>query len=143
MTKASYSIIINSPLERVFGVVSDFESYPEFLPEVKEAVIESATAAKVTVSFVMHYIANVELTMEFKLKKPATIKWSLLKGQMMSYNNGSWELKKISPKKTEAKYSIDVGFGILVPRTIANALIENNLPGMMKNFKRRIEGKKS
>ena len=40
MAQASKSITINVPPERLFDVISDYEKYPEFLPEVKQVKIE-------------------------------------------------------------------------------------------------------
>lgn len=139
MTKVSRSITINASPEKAFEVITDFENYPQFLPEVKDVVIGNESAKGAVVSFTMHMVKSVKLTLKFKLSKPTTVSWELVQGDMMRSNSGSWKLTKLSGNKTKATYSVDVEFGLLVPNSLGTALIENNLPGMLKNFKKRIE----
>jgi len=139
MSGAKESIIIDASREKVFDVISDFESYPEFLPEMKDVYVEEATAKEVVASFTLSLIKSIEYTLKIKLNKPTSVSWVLVEGEMMIRNTGSWKLKKLSAKKTEATYTIDVGFGLLVPSSVANMLVERSLPQMLENFRERIE----
>lgn len=141
MTKVTRSIIINAPREKVYEVIADFEGYPKFLPETKEVSIEKASAKEVVATFTLQMIKEVSCTLRFKMTRPSGISWTLVEGEMITDNKGSWKLKKLSPRKTEVKYTIDVSFGLLVPGFISKMLMENNLPKMLDNFKKRIEGR--
>ena len=135
MTEVKKTITINAPIDEVFEVITDFETYPEFLPEMKEVTIEEKKKTSMVTTFRLQLMKEIEYTLNFKLKKPTSVVWELEEGQMMSYNSGSWKLKKVIPKKTQATYSIEVKFGLLVPNAISNMLVENNLPEMLENFK--------
>lgn len=141
MTKVSRSIIINSPIEKVFDVVSNFAVYPEFLPETKNVTIEKKTPTEVVAEFTLKVMTNIRYTLKLKLKRPSSITWNLVEGQMMKHNDGSWKFKKLAGGKTQAVYSIDVGFGLFVPKGISDLLVDSNLPTMLSNFKKRIESK--
>ena len=57
----------------------------------------------------------------------------------MKSNEGSWKLEKISDDKTKAIYTVEVGFGWLVPKQIAEQLTKVNLPQTLAAFKERAE----
>lgn len=139
MNGLTESIVINASQEKVFKVISDFESYPEFLPEIEEVQIEKKTAKQVIAKFTLNLMKRISYRMKMKINKPDGISWELIDGDILTQNNGSWKLKKISTRKTEAIYSIDVKFGSFVPSFISNMLINNTLPQMLENFKDRIE----
>jgi len=139
MSEVKRTVTFNAPIEEVFKVITDFETYPEFLEETKDVIIDKKTKKEVIASFTLQLMAKIQYTLKLALLKPTSVKWELVKGQMMKHNSGSWKLKKLSPKKTQATYTIDVGFGPLVPKSISNVLIDNNLPTMLESFKERIE----
>lgn len=143
MNRASLSTIISASIEKVFEVLADFEKYPEFLPEILEATVLTVTPHKITASLVMNIIKKIECVFEFDLKKnPAELSWTMTKGSLIKQNNGFWRLKKLSPKKTEVTYTVEMDLGPFVPQSIVTRLIEKNLPATLKNFKKRIEGMK-
>lgn len=141
MTAVTKKIIFHAPIEKAYNVIADIKSYPEFLDEIEEVAIESLFKSGMVVSFKMNLIRRIEYTLKFKFKKPTTVSWEMVSGQIMKYNNGSWVLKKLGVKKTEAVYTVDVGFGLLVPGVIVKGLMENSLPKMLDDFRRRIEGR--
>jgi coenzyme Q-binding protein COQ10 len=140
MAGASRSIVINVPPEKLFDVVTDYESYAEFLPEVKSVRVERAGP-----SVSVHYEVNLVKTIKYSLKmteeRPTRVRWSLIKGDFMKENNGSWELKPAGEGKTEATYNIEVGVGPLVPKTITSMLVDKSLPSMLEAFKKRAENR--
>lgn len=142
MSEASRSIIINASQEKVFDVISDFESYPEFLPEMKKVKVEKAGKKEITAAFTLNLIKEINYRLKLKLTKPTSVSWKLIDGNLMSENNGSWKLKKISARKTEAQYKIEVKFGTLVPGFISTMLVGSSLPKMLEAFKERIENTK-
>ena len=139
MSAIKKTITINAPTGKVYETIVDFESYPDFMPEMKDAAIEKKTAKEMVVSFTLELFSKINYRLRIKLDKPKGLSWSLIDGQMMKSNDGSWELKSLAGGKTKAIYTIDVGFGPLVPKSISNLLVDKNLPEMLKNFKRRAE----
>jgi ribosome-associated toxin RatA of RatAB toxin-antitoxin module len=140
MAKAEKSIVIEAPIEKAFEVIADYEKYPEFLPEVKKAKIERAQGNVTQVTYTVDIKAKlITYTLEHTARPPDQLTWTMLRGEMMKANDGAWVLKTV-PSGTEATYRIDLKLGALVPSMIERLLAEQSLPGLLQNFKKRIEG---
>lgn len=133
------SIQIKAPLSVVYDCVVDFESYPQFLSDMKEAKIGWCEDKKMEVHFKIVLIKEIAYTLLFELDPPRGVYWKLKSGDWMKSNSGSWELKALGEGLTEANCSIDIDFSLWVPKAITQTLIEKNLPLTLKAFKKRAE----
>ncbi len=139
MAKTVSSIEIKAPLKKVFSVIADFESYPEFLSGSKKVKILKKSAQKMQVEFHMDLIKTIRYVLDIELDPPHTLRWTLVKGDFMKSNSGAWKLEEKKKGHTQATYEIEMDFGLLVPKAISAVLIGKNLPAMMKEFKERVE----
>lgn len=132
---------VNVPPEKMFDVISDYEKYPEFLPEVKKVHVNAGQGAIKEVTYTVDIKAKViTYTLKHTAEKPSKVAWTMIKGEMMKGNDGSWALKPgAQPGTTEATYTIDLKLSALVPGFIEKALAEQSLPGLLTNFKNRAE----
>jgi ribosome-associated toxin RatA of RatAB toxin-antitoxin module len=141
MAKVERSVEINAPVEKVWKVISDYEKYPEFLRESKRVTVSNRTDKGCRIANEISVAgATVKYTLDMVETVPTKIRWSLVEGQFMKSNNGGWDLVSLGPNKTRADYQIELSVGMLVPKTILNALVDSNLPEMFAAFKKRIEG---
>jgi ribosome-associated toxin RatA of RatAB toxin-antitoxin module len=139
MAKAERSIVIHAPPEKVFAVITDYEKYPEFLPEVKKVKVEFGAGNVKEVSYTVDIKAKViTYTLKHTARPPDELAWTMVRGEMMKGNDGAWSLKPV-PEGTEATYRIDLKLGALVPSMVERLLAEQSLPGLLANFKKRIE----
>jgi len=139
MAKAERSIVIKAPPEKVFAVITDYEKYPEFLPEVKKAKVEFGSGNVKEVTYTVDIKAKViTYTLKHTARPPDELAWTMVRGEMMKGNDGAWILKAL-PEGTEATYQIDLKLGALVPSMVERLLAEQSLPGLLANFKKRIE----
>ena len=140
MAKTERSVVIHAPPEKVFEVISDYAKYPEFLPEVKAVKVESGQGDIKDVTYTVDIKAKViNYTLRHKANPPHDLSWTMVRGEMMKGNDGAWVLKPV-PEGTEATYKIDLRLGALVPSMVERKLAEQSLPGLLANFKKRIEG---
>ncbi|MCE9624503.1 MAG: SRPBCC family protein [Deltaproteobacteria bacterium] len=139
MSHATASIEIEAPIKKVFEVISDFESYPDFLNETREVVVEKKSGKGARVTFTINLIKKIRYTLDIKLNPPSGLSWTLVEGDLMKANNGGWKLSEVKKGITQAVYEIDMDLGSMVPKAISNKLIGTNLPTMMKQFKERAE----
>ena len=145
MPSASRSITANVPADHFFETVTDYESYPEFIPET--VAVEVTKKGKKTkdgsktddVKFSIKVIKKIDYTLRLTSNADEhSVNWELVDGPFKS-NNGSWEIKAAGKGKTEATYTVDITMGFLVPQSITNMLVGSSLPKMLEQMKERAE----
>lgn len=138
MAEASSEIIINAPIATVYEAISDLESYPDFMDDVKGVSVKKK-GKKVEAHFQLSLIKTFQYTLLFEMTPNKKVEWSFVEGDIFKDNKGSWTFSAEGKDKTKAVYTIEVEFGIFVPSLITKKLIGSNLPSMMKKFKERAE----
>ena len=141
MAQASRSVVVNVTPEQLFDVIIDYEKYPEFLPEVKKVKVDAGQGTIKEVTYTVDIKAKViTYTLKHTAERPNKLIWTMIKGEMMKGNDGTWQLKPgPQPGTVEATYTIDLKLSALVPGFIEKALAEQSLPGLLTNFKNRAE----
>lgn len=142
MAQVSKSIEINASPKECFAVVSDYERYPEYLKESKEVKIDKKSKGGIDVTFSLELIKKISYTLRMVEKPPKEISWTLVRGDLMKSNKGSWLFEDRGGGKTRATYTIDIELGLFVPGMISKMLIGSNLPSMLESVKKRVEGLK-
>lgn len=139
MPQAEQQVVIQAPIERVFAVITDYERYPEFLPELKSVVLNSREDGVALVAFEVELIVRVHYTLRLIEDAPDRITWSLAEAQMIAQNNGRWVLERIDGSSTRASYGLDVKLAGMIPKSVSTRLMGTNLPQMLQRFKARAE----
>lgn len=139
MAAASRSIVIDAPVDKVWKVISDYDSYSQFLSEVKKIHTSKRQGNEVQVHYEVEVIKNIKYTLKMNEQPPGKVTWTFVDGEFMKDNTGSWVLEPAGEGKTKATYSIEMKLGALVPGSIVKALVETNLPKMLEAFKKRAE----
>lgn len=142
MSKASRSIEISASPRACYDIITDYESYPEFLKETTSVVVLKKSGHTSEVKFTMELIKSFSYTLKITGTPPKKVKWVLVRGEFMKSNDGEWLIEDLGGGVTRATYTIEVNLGLLVPGIISKMLIGSNLPSMLEAFKKRIEGKK-
>jgi ribosome-associated toxin RatA of RatAB toxin-antitoxin module len=141
-SEATRTIEINVEPDKLFDVITDYEKYTQFLQAlglVDVRIDSDEGSTKVVTTWVKKMGTKVSYTLRYTEDRPRSLRWTLVKGQMMSMNDGSWVLEEAGPGKTRATYSIAVRFGMLVPKTLINIMVSKELPTMLDAFKARAE----
>jgi coenzyme Q-binding protein COQ10 len=143
-SQATRTVEIDVPPDKFFEVITDFEAYPRFLSQlgmVSVQVDRDDGDVKVITHAVKKLGKTVSYTLRYTLEKPRKLSWTLVKGQMMSENTGSWVLQGTGEGRTRAEYSVEAKFGMLVPKSLVKVMISRELPDMLAAFKREAEGR--
>ena len=145
MPSASRSITINVPVEHLFDTITEYESYPDFIPETLGVEVLKRSKKKdgtrvAEVKFDIKVIKQVDYTLRLTEEPNERVSWELIEGRVFKTNNGSWDLKPAGKGKTEAIYTVDITIGLLVPQAITNMLVGSSLPKMLEQMKDRAEG---
>ncbi len=139
MAGATRSIVITAPMEKLFAVITDYERYPEFLPEVKKIKLSNRKGNEVDVLYEAEIVKTIKYKLRLKEEKPNKVSWSFIEGEFMKDNKGGWVLEDLGNGKIKATYNIEVTVGMLVPKTIITALVDTQLPKTLEAFKKRAE----
>lgn len=138
MASAQTKEVFNCTPEEFFKIVSDYESYPKFLTEVKSVkILKNSGNTKE-----MEYHVSLIKTFKYKLKvneiPNKSVQFEFIGGDVFKTMKGSWAIKEQSGK-CAVEYNVEATFGLLVPDSVAKPLVSANLPMMMTNFKKRIK----
>lgn len=141
MPGATRSIVINAPPDKCFDVITDYERYPEFLPEVKKTRTLNRRGNECDVQYEAEVVKRIKYTVHLKEERPTRVSWTFIDGDFMRDNRGGWVLEDFGDGKTKATYTVEITLGPLVPKSIINALVDTSLPKLLENFKKRIESR--
>ncbi|NBX92036.1 MAG: hypothetical protein EBQ85_02255 [Proteobacteria bacterium] len=124
----------------LYNTIADFESYKDFLPEVKtSSIVAGRGTPKVTVHFEIEVVKRFAYDLEFTLVPEKEISWRLVSSDFFKTNQGKWVLTP-QGNHTQVRYELEVGVAFLVPGWIAKKLTESSLPQMFEKFESRAQG---
>lgn len=137
MAAAETTEIFNCTVEQFQKIITDYESYPEFLQEVKACKVLKSEKSKKLVEFSVSVVKSFKYTMWMHEKK-GEVTWEFAGGDIFKTSTGSWKLTA-EGKKCKAHYAVEATFNLFVPGPIAKALVSVNLPNMIASYHKRVE----
>lgn len=137
------SIEIDATPEQVYDVIVDFERYPSFVPNQSGARILHQDADRWEVEFELQIVKRLSYTLMLSGERGKSLRWQLVRGDMMKKNDGGWLLEALPDGRTKATYDIEVGMKGFVPKSISTKLVGTTLPENLKAFKREAERRTS
>jgi ribosome-associated toxin RatA of RatAB toxin-antitoxin module len=141
MPSARHSIEIDASSENLLAVITDFEAYPDFLPDIVDAKVVSAEDGSWEVRFALHLIRRLDYTLRLVQENPHRIRWTLIEG-LFRKNSGGWEIEVLEEgSRVRAHYDIEIQVGMFLPGTLVNTLVQKSLPDMLACFKTRAEAR--
>ncbi|MCQ8829239.1 SRPBCC family protein [Streptomyces malaysiensis] len=140
----SSSITIEAAPADVMEVIADFDRYPEWSGEVKEADILTKDAQGRAEQVRMLLDAGAikdDYTLQYSWTGADQVNWSLVKSQMLRTLDGSYRLSvRDGGKSTEVTYQLTVDVKIpmlgMIKRKAEKVIIDRALAGL----KKRVEG---
>jgi coenzyme Q-binding protein COQ10 len=135
MAGAKYTTILDVPLDALWEVITDYESYPKIVEGCESLKITKREGKNIFAEYVVSMFGkSVKYTLKHTENPKKGLKWTMIEGEFFKSNDGGWDLKAIDDDQVEATYTVDVGFPLLVPKSIVNTLTGTQLPKMMKAF---------
>jgi coenzyme Q-binding protein COQ10 len=144
MQRAQRTVIIDVDLSTVWNVVRDYERYPEFISEMRSVKVLSRTATEQEVEFgieleLLGMKKGIRYTLAMTDTPMSSIQWRLVRSDTLKGDDGSWQFRSVGERRTEATYQIEVKLGPFVPGAVSKLLVEQSLPRLLEQFKRRAE----
>jgi coenzyme Q-binding protein COQ10 len=137
MAQASTVEIFNCTPEQFYTLISDYEKYPEFLPEVRACRILESSGNKKLVEYEISVVKTFTYSLWMQEEAPTKISWEFAQGDLFKTSHGVWQLEN-EANKTRATYTVEATFKTFVPGPMAKALISVNLPNMMSAYQKRV-----
>lgn len=139
MGRVEESIVIQAPIERVFSVITDYEAYPEFLPDMQAVHVLMRHDDVVVARFELELMMRFDYTVRLQEEPPHGVTWSLQEAKALLRNDGGWRLEAAEGGATRAVYWVDVELRGLIPKSVRERLLGRTLPQTLERFKKRAE----
>jgi ribosome-associated toxin RatA of RatAB toxin-antitoxin module len=138
MATAHTNEVFNCTKDEFYKIVSDYEKYSEFLPEVKSVKIYKNAGDVKEMEYHVSLIKTIKYKLRVKENPNNNISFELISGDVFKSMKGDWKLSD-QGGKCAVEYKVDATFGMLVPESMAKTLVAANLPLMMSNFRKRVK----
>ncbi len=137
----SDAIDIKATAEEIFAVATDFESYPDWNPNIKKVEIKETDgegrATKVWMQ-VDAKIKTVAYTLEYDYSRaPDSFSWDLVDGDVKELS-GSYVFDEFDDV-TEVRYETRVDPGFPIPGMIKRQAQKQIVKGALQDLKKRVE----
>jgi len=139
---ASLSLTIDAPPERVWQLATDFESYPAWARDVKEAVIRSsddegrATEVEFRAS-ALGRSTHSTLTYDYS-EAPKALSWRIVRGDIMRTIDGAYRFEAGDGGGTEVTYDLSIELVVPLPGFVKRRA-EVRILNTLKELKERAE----
>jgi coenzyme Q-binding protein COQ10 len=146
MAVVTKQVLIDTPVDRFYDLVVDYERYPEFVPGIKACRVRNGGPEKHVEYELDLGVKRLRYVLRMEEARPRRVSWSLVSGDLMKVSNGSWELADENGR-TRAHYSVEIQVARppLVPQAlvdrVSDELTKVQLPRTLDAFKARAEGK--
>ena len=137
MPQATRKEVWNAPIEKVFAVLTDYESYPEFVDGCSSVSVISQDESGAEVEFGLNLIKKFKYILKLTHVAPTTVSWTFDSGDIFKKNEGAWELKDLGDGTTEVNYGLEVAIKGFAPKSLVSSLTQKNLPAMLKSYEKR------
>jgi ribosome-associated toxin RatA of RatAB toxin-antitoxin module len=138
MAGSTQSIEINASTQKIFDLLTDFESYPDFMPGVRNTMVLDREADSTVVEFSVKVIKVFTYTLRFTQIPPKELSWTYVGGDFRDVT-GSWRIESLEEGKSRATYTVNVDGGFFIPKSITTQLVRFNIPELLQAVKQKSE----
>lgn len=137
MPAASRKEIFDAPIDKVYQVIVDYESYPEFVDGVSDVKVIEQDEKGALVEYNLNMIKTFTYRLKLHHDRPHSVTWEFESGDFFKKNRGAWKLKDLGNGKTEVDYEVELEVKVFAPKAIINKLATKSLPAMLESYHKR------
>lgn len=140
---ASERIRVEAPADRCFDVAIDFESYPEWARDVREAqILETDDEGRGTK--VEYRAAALGKSVRYVLaydysEAPEAFSWTLVEGDMLRRLDGTYRFEPDGPESTRVHYDLAVDLAMPLPGLLKRRASGLIMGSALKELKKQVE----
>ncbi len=140
---ASERIRVDAPADRCFDVAVDFESYPEWLRDVKEAKIleVDAEGRGLRVEFRAAALGkSIRYVLEYDYAEaPGAFSWHFVEGDMLRRLDGTYRFEPDGPASTRVHYDLAVELAMPLPGLVKRRAAGLIMGSALRELKKQVE----
>ncbi|MDT4892651.1 MAG: hypothetical protein QOE97_1686 [Pseudonocardiales bacterium] len=136
------SIVIDAAPAAIMAVIADFANYPQWAASVKSAdVLETGSDGRPRhVALVLDAgIVRDQYELVYTWTGTERVEWTLVRGQMMRAQEGSYVLHETQPGRTEVTYTLSVDLAIPMLGMLKRKAERVVMDTALKELKKRVE----
>ncbi len=136
------SIDIAAPADEIMGVIADFESYPEWIDDMKKV--------EILTYYDDGWPKTVRITLDHALVKDVYVlecdwvenvaSWKLVEGSLLKVMDGSYVLTPKGDQLTTVTYNLTVDVNMPMIGMFRRKAEKTIIDGALKGLKQRVEG---
>jgi len=143
VSESEAAVLVPRPTAEVWAVLADFESRPEFLPNISESRVERVEDTRVWIrQHVSVFWMQIRYTLIMTLDPARGVMTSVLDRSSphdIRDSHGSWEILPHGDAAALLVSRSRVDTGMPVPSIIKSYLVKNSLPQMMSSLRNEVE----
>jgi len=143
VSESEAAVLVPRPTAEVWAVLADFESRPEFLPNISESRVERVEDTRVWIrQHVSVFWMQIRYTLIMTLDPARGVMTSVLDRSSphdIRDSHGSWEILPHGEAAALLVSRSRVDTGMPVPSIIKSYLVKNSLPQMMSSLRNEVE----
>lgn len=140
--KAERSFDVQASASTMLAVLTDFERYPEFIPELTRVRTLAREQSAWEVSFELLLVRPLRYTLRLLLSQQSEsetqLSWSLVEGSLRSVN-GAWTVQESTAAQCTVRCVMDVQTGSALPAPLRNSLQGELFDALMAQIRTRAE----
>jgi uncharacterized membrane protein len=140
---ANERIRVDAPADRCYDVAVDFESYPEWVRDVKEAkIIERDAEGRGTrVEYRAAALGkSIRYVLEYDFSEaPSAFSWKFVEGDMLRRLDGTYRFEPESPTSTRVHYDLAVELAVPLPGLLKRRAAGIIMGSALKELKKHVE----
>ncbi len=139
---ALQNIEVYAPPSVVYAVLTDFASYPKFVPHVLEIEVQKSELNHFVVHMELDLIRQFATTITLDGEPFSQLSWQSAASYPLLHNSGTW---RILPEGNVTRLEFKLALGVqgIMPPNIAKLLLEKALPNNLRAFKEESERRAS
>lgn len=140
--RAAQTTLIHAPLQRCLDIVLDYERYPDWAKDVKEAVVRErdAQGRGTRVEYRASALGrSTHYTLEYDYAQaPSRLSWRLVEGDIMRALNGAYSFVEVD-EGTQVFYELELELVVPLPGFVKRRAEARILVEAVKELKARAE----
>ncbi|MGZ3693710.1 MAG: type II toxin-antitoxin system RatA family toxin [Bdellovibrionota bacterium] len=139
---SKHTFVMDVSLDALWDVITDYAGYAEFVDGLESIEVTKKEGKNTWADYVVSMFGKkVRYTLKHTETPKKGLKWTMIEGEFFKSNDGGWDLEAEGDDKVKATYTVDVGFPLLVPKSLVSGLTSTQLPAMMKAFEEQAKKK--